>query len=437
MHGLLRQYAAENLNESVHAPGEVHNRHCQYYVDFLSQRETDLMGPRMMTARDEIRAEMENVRSAVKWAVTHWEWEAARKVLTGFYTFYGVQGWHEGKAAFQDIAQTRRELLLARNIPDVARDPIYVIARSHQAFLHSLLGQIEASETISTECLETLAELGLSEELSECYHNLGVNASFRGEYENAREHLEKAIRLGSDSHQVVWPTYLLWLGHVYFLLGEYERGMASFQKCYDIFNSRGNRWGSGFALSKMGLAADGLGEYTQAMKYHREALSLFEKNGDRAGKAYTLSRMSMSAYFLQEYTQAVEFGQAGYDVFQEIGHRWGMSTSLCRLGFAYLGSGDRVKARACFNDALEGSRKNQMAPLILYSLAGLASLLAEEGEVKKAVELFRYVRRHPQTPAPYLEAAARWFVHLDQTSDQNGSALALENVGMDEVIDEL
>jgi tetratricopeptide (TPR) repeat protein len=437
MHGLLRQYAVEKLNASLPARDEVHNRHCRYYIDFLSQREADLTGQRMFTARDEVRQEMENVRSAVNWAVVHWEGETARRVLTAFLAFYTVQAWHEGKDSFRDIAQARKESLLSRNLTDVSKDPVYLSARVHQAFLLCNLGQIDESEAISRECLEPLYALGLKEDLSECLQNLGVNASFRGDYERARERLEEAILLGRDCQHFVWPTYLLWLGHVYFLRGEYAHGMESFRKCYDLFDRRGNLWGIAFALTKMGLAADGLEEFPQAMQYHRQALSIFEKTGNQAGKAYAKSRMSMGAYFLEEYPQAAQFGQEGYDIFQLLGHRWGICTSLCRLGFAFIGLGDIVKAKGYFNEALEQSRQNQMTPLSLYALAGLAATLAQEGEEKTAIELLRYVQRHPQTPALYVEQAARWFVYFDQTSAQNGSPVALENVEMDEVINRL
>jgi len=440
IHGLLRQFASEKLSQLATVQDEVHDRHCRYFVNLLTQREADFMGPRMLPAREEVRQEMENVRVAVGWACLHWEPQAVRKVLISLLCFYTVQGWHEGKDAFRDIAQRRREALLARDHPNPSKDPVILSARIHQAFLLSNLGQIEESQAICRECLEPLDTLGLREELSECYHNLGLNASFRGEYEGARELLEEAILLGRECDHIFWPTYLLWLGHVCFLLGEYEQGLMSLRKCYDIFNRRGTLWGTAFALSKIGLAADGLGEHSKAMKYHREALSIFERVGNQAGKGYSLSRMSMSAYFLEEYPQAVQFGQEGYQIFQEISHRWGVSTSLCRLGFAYIGLGDTEKARGYFKDALQQSRHDQMIPLCLYALAGLSCTLMQEGEEQAALELFRYVRRHPQTPTPYLEKAARWMGDLEQASLREGSPapdVGFEMEAIDALIDRL
>ncbi|MBN1148614.1 MAG: hypothetical protein JXA78_15250 [Anaerolineales bacterium] len=421
MHGLLHQFAAEKLSELPEDQEQLYDRHCRYYVDLLIEREADFWGAQMFRARDEIGKDIDNIRAAIDWACLHWDSQPARKALISLLSFYIVQGWYEGKDAFRDIARLRREALLARGFHDPSKDPILLSARTHQAYFLINLGQIDESEAISRECLGALDELQLKEELSECLHNLGGCAHLRGENEVARELLEEAILLGRECDHIFWPTYLLWLGHVYFMLGEYEQGLLSLRKCYEVFDRKGTSWGIAFALSKMGLASDGLGDHSQAMSYHRLALSIFERVGNQAGKGYSLSRMSMSAYFMEDYAQAVQFGQEGYQVFDEISHHWGLCTSLCRLGFAHIGLGEIEKAKGYFKTALARSRERQMLTLGLYALSGLACTLAQESKEQEALDLFRYVQRHPQTAAPYLEQALRWFADLEQSSMSNDS----------------
>lgn len=418
MHSLLRQYAAEKLGQDKARQEEVEDRFCRHYVNLLTQRETELRGRKMVAARDEVLRDMDNIRAAVRLASLHWEEQPARKMLSSLMWFYAVQGWQEGVEAFQEIAELRREALLARNTPDPGNDAIVLSARIHQAFYLCNLGQISESETISRECLEGLQRPGLEGELSECLQNLGCNASCRGEYGESKELLEKAVLLGREAGNGMWATYLLWLGYLYFLLGEYEQGLLSLQKCYELFEERGTLWGTAFTLSKMGLAVDGLGEHARAKKYHEEALSVFELLDSQAGKAYALSRMSMSAYFMEEYPEAARLGQEGYAMFEKIGHRWGLCTALCGLGFASIGLRDLAKAKACFQTALKESRSDQIVPQSLYALLGLACLVALEGEEKKALEVVRYVRAHPETPTIYLEQASRWIRGVEQESPQ-------------------
>jgi predicted ATPase/DNA-binding SARP family transcriptional activator/Flp pilus assembly protein TadD len=436
MHGLLREHAAEKLSQQAEIEEEIKDRHCQYYVNLLRQREDDFYSAKALQVREEIRRDVENIRAAVLRASLSWDPKPIRRVLIALLGSFVVEDWHEGADAFQDIARWREEALLQGGDSNPEEDPVVLSAWTHQAFLLTNLGQIEESEVLSRDCVGALEELGLEGELSECLHNLGVNASFQGRYEQARELLEEAILLGRACDHPVWPTYLLWLGHAYFLLGEYEEGLISLRKSQELFERKGTLWGSGFALSKMGLAADGLGNHVQAKAYHGQALKIFERVGNQAGKSYSLSRMSMSAYLLGDYKQAVRLAEEGYQFSEGIGHRWGMCTSLGRLGFAHLGLGQVERAKGYFEEALQGARQDHMLPLVLYALAGLACTMAQRGNEETACELFHYVQRHPETPALYLEVARCWISGAIQ-KDEGGSSFSEEANRALEPVDQL
>ncbi len=440
MHALLREFAAEKLSERAALEEDVQERHCRYYVDLLTERAEDAMGAGMLRARDDFRRNGEDICAAVMWASVHWETPSVRRVLVALLSAYVVHDWHEGADVFRDIARRRREAVMVGDRSDPSHDPVVLSARAHQAFLLTNLGRVDKSEAISRECVGPLDELGLKEELSECLHNLGVNASFRGDYDEARELLEEAILHGRACGHSMWPTYLLWLGHAYFLLGEYERGLLSLQKCRELFERGGTSWGVAFALSKMGLAADGLGDHAGAIARHQEALSIFEQLDNEAGRGYSLSRMSMSATFLKDYAQAVRLGEEGYQVFEEIGHRWGMCTSLCGLGFARLGLGEIESAKEHFRKAFEEARRDEMAPLSLYALAGLACTLAEERKRRAALKVFRYVQQRPEIPALYLAMAREWIGETDVGFARRSTAVSgvdYRAETMDELIERL
>ncbi len=408
IHNLLRQYAAEKLREYNELEKEIQENFCQFYVNMVSERETALMGPGMLHARDEIREEMDNIRSAIFWAGAHWPEFEVRKMIPSLAAFYAIHGWQEGVLAFRDLARTRKDALLASGRRDPLQDPAFLCASIHQAFYLCNLGMISESETISRECLEGLHQPGLESELSVCLHNLGVIASFRGEYRDSQNLLEEAIILGREQNHILWPTYLFWLGNLYFQLGEYEHGLLTLQKSHKLFVQQGTLWGTAFALSKIAMAEDGLGNHALAKAHHQQALSEFNRLESRAGKAYALSRMSMSACFLEEYYEAAQLAQLGLEAFSEIGHRWGICTSLCGLGFAHIGLRDMKNAKVFLMEALEKSRPDQMVPQSLFALLGIACCMALEGKEEMAYGIIRYVRRHPETPSIYYKLAARW-----------------------------
>ena len=303
---------------------------------------------------------------------------------------------------------------------------MYLSCQAHRGWFLTNLGLIEESEAISQECLQPLQKRGLDREVSLCLHNLGVNAEFRGEYQLSRKLLEEAIEIGKEDISIAFPSYYLWLGYVYFLFGEYEEGKKSIHTSYALFTERGNTWGASFALSKMGLAADGLGEHAAAVDYYHQAYQKFLETGDLPGQGYSLSRMSIAAYFLEQYEKAIEFGEQAMDLFEDIGHRWGVCISLCRLGFAHLGKGNIQEAKTRFFSALNMSMDSQLTPLSLYALAGIASVLVQEEDFKEGWKLFNYVKSHPTTPAIYIDIASRWFQNenFSSQSKETGDDLA-------------
>jgi hypothetical protein len=170
-----------------------------------------------------------------------------------------------------------------------------------------------------------------------------------------------------------------------------------------------------------------------ARRYHQEALQILAGFGDRAGEAYATSRLSLTAYGQGKYAEARQLGRHGYDLFEELGHRWGMGASLCRIGFAALGLRRGREAKTCFHKALELAAGMQHVPLILYSLAGMASLLAEEGKEVQAVELLALVEEHPQTPPTYLDIAERWFSDMETRLPREALSAARDRGGASEL----
>jgi predicted ATPase len=71
VHELLRLYAGEHLRANTAEFGQVHDAHCRYYAELLSQYQPQLQasGPELQAALAALSQERENVRAAWNWAV--------------------------------------------------------------------------------------------------------------------------------------------------------------------------------------------------------------------------------------------------------------------------------------------------------------------------------------------------------------------------------
>jgi tetratricopeptide (TPR) repeat protein len=427
IHELLRQYASERLDALPQQRHEVKERYSRYYLEFLSVREPDLFGERLREIKDEIRTEMENVRAGVHWAVADWSEADARDALASLDAVLLVEGWHEGKETFAGIVQALQKTReVEADAATIGTSPL-LSAMAYQAMYGSLLGETDASGEVLQECLPALGALGLKRELAVCHFALGVNALYRGEFERSQQQFKDSISLARASQAQRWEAHgLMWLGWVLGETGDLKGAKAQYEESYSLYREQGNRWGMAFVLSKQGLVADAEEDHSQAKRYHTEALEILAGFGDQAGQAYVTSRLSLTAYGQGRYAEARHLGRRGYERFEELGHRWGMGASLCRIGFAALGLGRRHEAGSCFHKALKLAACMQHVPLILYSLAGMACLMAEEGKEAQAVELLAFVEEHPQTPPTYLDIAGRWFSGIKSGLAQEALSAARE-----------
>ena len=100
MHELLRQYAAERLDEWPAAGDAMRDRHCDYYCVALQGWAADLKGPRQQDAMTQIEDDVENARAAWDWAVAGGRVKRLEQALDGLCLYYVWVGRHdEGEAA--------------------------------------------------------------------------------------------------------------------------------------------------------------------------------------------------------------------------------------------------------------------------------------------------------------------------------------------------
>ncbi len=406
IHPIVSQFCREIISNQTMLWNDIQHKHYLYYANYLSERVPNLFLLDHTNTRSEVQDAISNIQAAAGFLLEESEIPADPNIIKDLFSYYLVRGWHEGTIVFQKLASLIKEPDQNRSDKDglsLAR------VQAQEAFFLSNLGLVEESEQLSKKILPILQGSNHIRELAICYNNLGINAMYRGEYERSLEYLEQAILLGQEPNCHSLPSYYLWVGYVYFLRGEYKKGMNSLYTSLEAFSRHNSEWGKAFSYSKMGLALDALGNYQEASIYHHQSLSIFKMMDDLAGQGYALSRMSLGALLLKKYQAALQFGQEGLEWFKEVGHRWGICASLIRIGYARLGLGEVANAESVLLEALDLSYNNHLDTLSLHALGGIAVQMLLTGEKTKSIELALYVYLHPKTPAIYKDLNWHWF----------------------------
>jgi predicted ATPase/class 3 adenylate cyclase len=439
LHELLRQYAAERLAAEQVELADARESHARFYVGMIEERADALLGEHMMEARDELRVEIDNLRTAAEWAVTQWSEDDVRSALSALQAFFWAHDWHEGAQTFAQLV----ELLVPspRGPLDAGKaSNVLLCALAYQTYLGSALGYDERLDGIARACLPVLRERRLTRELGVCLLALGTNDCYRDVYAESVVSLEEAVEVArSAGDHLVVAGSLSWLGFVRLLIDDLDGARAAFEECRDVSAALGGPLMLGFAISKLGLLADAEGDYATAIRLHLEARELFAKAGDDAGAGYTQSRASMSAYCLGDYEQALEHALAGYEGFEHANHRWGMTAALCRLGFAAAALGRFDEAREHLRRALELALEMQATSLLLHALSGVGVLLGREGRDRDSAELLFFSLGHEAMPGTYRQVAEPALAELCAKLDPEELASAREaaaGLDLDELVSE-
>jgi predicted ATPase len=391
---LVRQYAAEHLAEGDQLEGgsqsEVQDRHCQYYLSFLSERTADLRGSRQEAVLAEIYQEIENIRAAWRWGVEQGYAALVGQASDSLFHVYEIRSWFQegveifAQAAprFAAMAEPRAQVVGGKLL---ARQGWFTFQVGHQAEAHELLQR----------SLAILRPVAAPNELVPPLNHLAAVTYYAGDYAKANRLAQEALAFSTacgDSYGIAIAKTIL--GQIAYLVGQYEDARRHSRESLEIERKLGNRWGTVFTLISLGRVAQALGEYHEARNYFEEGLAIRQALNDLRGVALCLNQLGDVATAMGDHNEARLRYRESLALFKEIGNRSGVAATLTRLGYCALALQDLTAARDHFFAALHTAWETREVPRTLEALAGVATALASD-QPERAHNLALLVWNHP------------------------------------------
>jgi serine/threonine protein kinase/tetratricopeptide (TPR) repeat protein len=427
IHELLRQYGEKKLGEDAEAYRAINKNHSRYYLELLNQGEKKLIGEGQLEGRDEVQSEIENIRSAIHWRISEGNEKDVLSAFRILFNFYFIQGYYEGVESYKNFANIIADHYQPGFDPSLPGSRMYLSALAYQAYYLSMAGSIKASDELLGKLLPGLRDLDLQLELMVCLVGLGINCTYRGEYEVGEQYFIEANQIGERIQDYVGIVAVnIWLGWVYYEIGDHQAALKEWQKGESMSIELRNRLMLTFVQSKLALLGEDTGDFEYAIKMQLEARESFKYFGDQVGVGYATGRLSLSLLGIGEYQEAKRFGQESYRSFKEMNHRWGIPASLCWIGFAEIALGEYWDAWGHLIEALNLSQVGQISTLVLYSLVGVGLLLVKCGKSDQGVEILSYVIANPATPSLYREIAEEGLSDLEGELPEEAIAAAKE-----------
>jgi len=457
IHELLRQYAAEKLQQIRREQERVQAYHSRYYAAFLRQQERGLKGKKQQESLEAISAEMDNVHYAWQWASAQvelgWNESLALSVIgqsvESLYLFYTIRSrYQEGEAALH-----RAAMALDTGAPIGEKGLLLGRLLARQGKCCEFTEQPDKAQRLFERSLSLFHRLDAWRETALPLDGMGYLAHMRGEYAQAKQYLQESLavyrkienpwglanvlsnlclvarRQGAFAEAKEWGQESLTirreigdrrgvasslnnLGLVHCALGEYAEAREALQESLRICHQIGHKVGIANVCTGLCQASFRLGDVEAAEQFGREGLAICQDIGDRWGVAIAFNNLGSIAAETGDYARAKGLFQESLAEYRQIGIKSGLANTLGNLGEACYQLGEHAEARRTLREALKIAWKIGATPILLETLIRLAPLQAQEGKTAQGLEMLALAMRHPATLEESHDKAARLFSEL-------------------------
>ena len=411
---------------------ETYDRHCEYYLKFLGDRESALKCAAQQEALRQLTDEIDNIRSAWAWALEHQQFDQLGQSGRAFGWYFEIAGLHqEGIEQLEPLTQA----LKARPW-DKEWHRVLGLSLVHQALLYFRKGEFDHASELYEESILILRPAGDRVLLADAMIFLGIIMHLIGDYERALSLVNEGLRFARSANDRWFEAYGIYnLGYIDSLMGRHEEGYAQMLAGLDIWRQLGDPHYIALGLNFMIPALNQLGRYQEAQAYMLESIRLCEQAKNRWGLG-TAYRFLGVAYMGQgQYAEAQASLLKSLEIFGEYFIGWDKAITLNYLGDVLRLKGDLPAAQQTYLDALRTAvdaraipvqQDALLGPNALDALLGLARVWLQTRQDEKAFELADHVKRHPAATHEIKDHASRVISEAEQTIDPDRARLIRE-----------
>jgi tetratricopeptide (TPR) repeat protein len=392
LHEMLRQYGAEKLwlVEADFEAGEaqpvsqnraetVWEQYSRYYLSLVGQHKTALQGSKPQQAVAELRAELDNIRPAWRWAAINADLtdiEGCLEALADFYELIGL---------FQE-AEELFGAAIALLGQEANRSDLKCHLRIKQARFAYLQGNYKAARLTVENALQQAAQSHNPLRLAEARQLLGQILIYLGELDQAMEVLRLAV---TDFRALAQPRQLAFalssLGDAYSRKHLAAEALDCLEQALQLNQQLDNKRAQAFTSGMIGNVYTYTEKYETALVYQQNVLALYQELDYGWGVGATLINIGLLYYYLERYQEALATSNDALRILRRLGAVMSECATLENLGAIYLAQGDYPQAQACLEQALSlaldiGTKLGES-----YVTYRLGQLYAERGDYPQSL----------------------------------------------------
>jgi diguanylate cyclase (GGDEF)-like protein len=387
-HELLRQYAADLLQGLPQERSQLHDAHCEYYMQFLERHTDDLAiaSPEVVALAT---AEHENLRAAWRWAVAQARIEVIHHSARGLNYYLRARGaLGEAEAILRLAIDYLRVLVDVSDVEDSGSESTrHTLAILHAAHAGTLIdtGRYDQAYHTVQQAIQYAAALNNQRVMAEAYLELGRVYRVRKDLAAARQYLQRASELAQAEGAIVTAaTAMFYHGFFAFFQGAYDEALALYDASLAHHRQTRNTAGESLATANKALTLLQCGDGSEALRLADQAVALSQAAGVPLSRAWALALRALIRCEREQYAPAIDDANSAFAITHEIQNiRVGMRAQIA-LGYAQFGCGEHDAAEATLQRLCAHKELPHADTIRIDAIAVLAEIAAARGAADAA-----------------------------------------------------
>jgi non-specific serine/threonine protein kinase len=318
----VREYGLERLGEGRRAAA-ARVAHAEHYLVFAEHAAPMFEGPEQLAWARRVGDELENVRTALTWALDNGREDLAMRLAAALRRF-----WERGP-----LGEGRHWLESALRSAPPSADTWRPEALRVAGRLASLQGDYVDAGRLLEEARERFVELGDRAGLTATVAELAWITLVRGDYDRSEELWEEALALSREASNL--PSVaraLTGLARGLAEKGQYARAGALAGEALELRRKLGDVRDVANSLTALGRVELLAGHSNEARRLLEESLSLARELGDRLREAEALYFLGLCSLQEGSTQESVPLFRERLELCRELGDRLGVAECLDALG---------------------------------------------------------------------------------------------------------
>lgn len=370
---------------------ETQQRHSDYFLSLVAEQGVLLQSAQPQAALRNLRRELDNIRSAWRWAVAHQRLAAVDGAAAGFADFLFLEGLlQEGEHYFATAAATSEALQVTGQATDNNSVQPATCSRLlvHQAEFLSHQGKLVEAQQLLSKALSAALQSDDVGCQARAHAALGHLLQIKGEYHDALTQLQQALTLYTELGQVRGQAQVLnSIGQLHWGQSQYDEALLQHQRALALDRQLEHQLGIAQHLSSMGLVYYRQGHYEQARECHEQALAVAKALDNPHNMAKHLNHIGVTYQDQSRFAEATACFEEALALDRTLGNRLGIAARQTNLGLVYMRTGDQARALACTEEAHQLTKIMDHKAGIALTTGNLGVIYWRMGDYDRALAL--------------------------------------------------